>query len=685
MGFLFPLFLLAGLALLIPVLIHLFNLRRYKHVYFSNIRFLRALQLSSKRMGSIQKKVLLFSRLLFLAALVLAFAQPVLKPDGGTAQGDVLQVVYLDNSPSMGVKAGQQSLFDQAREKARYLVAAFPEQTRFVLLTNAAEGAAAVLSREEALRKIDEAALRGRSADLQSLLGKLHLMAADKGRINVYLFSDFQEGSFLQDAGLLKTWEELTFFCLPFAAGSAQYVYFDTVSLGVVQPGSQQPVSLIARLNAAGTDTDVSVDQQVRLYQNGHLKAGFELRGQGDSLYTDTLTFQPSGTTWERLELVINGDAIDFDDTFRMALKTRAAFEVLVCGGAGINPYLQTAFSGFPGFTVNAGVIPTAEAALLHPANLLVVQHLEQLTAAEADGLTAWLEHGRNVLIFPGIGRNKQALNTSFSPLVPIAFGQADSGLQEVVKLEPGHPLIYDMFDHIPDDVTLPRARLHFPLSAGFAAAEQVLMRFRDGTPFLAQYQVGNGKLFVCASPLGTDYSDFPLSYFFAPLLYKMAMPAGGGMVFSTEVGSGEPLWISSRHFEERAVWHARGGGAAFVPRQHLSGAGVNIYLGETAELPGFYQLHQEGNEDTFLVAVNVDRKESLLKPVSRPTLAGQLSPAAVHWVPAAEPELSKLASGQHRFPLWKAAVICALLALLLETWLLLYPRKPVQGERISV
>ena len=44
MQFLYPAFLFALVTLAIPVIIHLFNFRRYQKVYFSNVQFLKEVQ-----------------------------------------------------------------------------------------------------------------------------------------------------------------------------------------------------------------------------------------------------------------------------------------------------------------------------------------------------------------------------------------------------------------------------------------------------------------------------------------------------------------------------------------------------------------------------------------------------------------------------------------------------------------
>ena len=61
--------------LLIPILVHLFQLRRFKKEYFTNVQFLKELSLQTRKSSKIKKWLLLATRLLILTALIIAFAQ----------------------------------------------------------------------------------------------------------------------------------------------------------------------------------------------------------------------------------------------------------------------------------------------------------------------------------------------------------------------------------------------------------------------------------------------------------------------------------------------------------------------------------------------------------------------------------------------------------------------------------
>ena len=78
MQFVNPLFLIGLVAIAVPILVHLFNFRRYKKVYFSNVDLLQQLQSETKKQSQLRQLLVLLARILAIVFLVLAFAQPIL-------------------------------------------------------------------------------------------------------------------------------------------------------------------------------------------------------------------------------------------------------------------------------------------------------------------------------------------------------------------------------------------------------------------------------------------------------------------------------------------------------------------------------------------------------------------------------------------------------------------------------
>ena len=76
MNFLYPQFLWALLAIAIPIIIHLFNFKKFKKVYFSDLRLLKEVEMETSKKSNLKHLLILLSRILAIAALVFAFAQP---------------------------------------------------------------------------------------------------------------------------------------------------------------------------------------------------------------------------------------------------------------------------------------------------------------------------------------------------------------------------------------------------------------------------------------------------------------------------------------------------------------------------------------------------------------------------------------------------------------------------------
>ena len=131
-----PLWLFGLFALLIPIVIHLFNFRRYKTVYFSNVKLLQEIRKKTKRESQLLHLIVLFLRMIAITFLVLAFAQPyVPQQDKQTTDGNLV-AIYVDNSFSMHSFSKEGNLLEDAVASAKKIVDAFSFSDDFLLITN---------------------------------------------------------------------------------------------------------------------------------------------------------------------------------------------------------------------------------------------------------------------------------------------------------------------------------------------------------------------------------------------------------------------------------------------------------------------------------------------------------------------------------------------------------------------
>jgi len=136
MTFLYPSFLWALAALSIPVIIHLFNFRKTTRVFFSNTRFLRQIKEATTAKRRLKHYLILASRLLFLAFLIITFCQPIIPAEDQLGSNRNI-ILYLDNSQSMSAQLDDKTRgLDAAIGFDRSIVDVLPPETRYKWITS---------------------------------------------------------------------------------------------------------------------------------------------------------------------------------------------------------------------------------------------------------------------------------------------------------------------------------------------------------------------------------------------------------------------------------------------------------------------------------------------------------------------------------------------------------------------
>ena len=132
MQFKHPELLYALILLLIPIIIHLFQLRKFQKESFTNVAFLKEITLQTRKSSQLKKWLTLLTRLLLLAAIIVAFAQPYFaKSNDFKAKKET--VIYLDNSFSMQAKGAHGELLKRAVQD---IIITIPEDEEISLITN---------------------------------------------------------------------------------------------------------------------------------------------------------------------------------------------------------------------------------------------------------------------------------------------------------------------------------------------------------------------------------------------------------------------------------------------------------------------------------------------------------------------------------------------------------------------
>ena len=674
-SFLYPLFLVAGLSLAIPVLIHLFNLRKYKTVLFPHTRFLKNIQLNSRKQSQVRYKWLLAMRLLFLASLILAFAQPFFNKYNKKAAGNKLQVIYIDNSYSMSAKKGARSVLDIAKEAARKQVQHAALGTRFILLTNDKPASYKPEPADKVYRDINATDVSAGAKTVNQVLAIAQsIMQNEAGRgADVYYYSDFQQSAFpaQPDKALMK---DITFYGLPVQTNEATDIYIDTAHLTTPVLQSGKSNYLVVRTKLEGKAPKES--PVLNLVINGQVKSAASLNFADKSESLDTLNFQVSNTNWQQIALTVNDAGMRFDDTFRITARSSPNLSVLVLDDGQPNPYIQAAFRAYNGFRLNPVDIAHAPKDWKEY-NLVILNGITRIDDALGKTLNDALQQGQSICLFPGRTSNFQAINDGLKQAGDIQITGIDTAVQTASSLQQGSALVKDLFEKIPENVQLPAANWHYVIHAGLSANQQSILSFRNGDPLIARYTPSRGQLYICATSADLQSGNFPGSYFFTPFLYEMAMQSGSSSIYAITAGTQQPVYLALASVSARSTVHLYGNGVDVIPPQRPDGAGLDVFVDQAVQQPGFYALGAPGG-DTTQVALNQNKLESILDFRDINALKSEWKGDNVKWLSISDSgSITDNDNGQS-FPLWKVCIILALIMLAAETYLLATPKVAV-------
>ncbi len=202
MGFLNPLFLLAGLAVLVPIILHLFYRQESKTFTFPAIRYLLRTERDHARQIRTQQLLLLLLRAAIVVVLVLLGARMHFRGPGGSHEPTALALV-VDNSLSTTIIEDGRRRLDTLKAVARQSVAgANHEDVIWVLRAGTPWEPAVPGGIAQALAAIDATEPGHTQGDLGSAVARARALVGQSDLPNreVHVFTDMQATAFAAES-----------------------------------------------------------------------------------------------------------------------------------------------------------------------------------------------------------------------------------------------------------------------------------------------------------------------------------------------------------------------------------------------------------------------------------------------------------------------------------------------------
>ena len=674
MQFLYPNFLYALLALAIPVIIHLFYFRRFKKVYFTNVRFLKEVKEESSARRKIKNLLVLLSRLLAVAFLVFAFAQPFIPQAGEVKKGEKTVSVFVDNSFSMSALSEDVPLVEKAKQRAREIVSAYSVEDRFQVLTNDFEGRhQQLVSKEDALNLIDEVKISPSVKELSKVLSRQE-QALNSGTSDnrvAYLVSDFQRN--ITDF----TADQDTSFdinLVPLQSVQEKNISIDSCWFDAPVRMINQTNTLVVKVkNHSDTPAD---NIRLSINHEGQQKPVGTLSIPPRSSVTDTINITIMRTGWHEAVLNITDYPVQFDDKFYFTFNVAEEINVLVINDGPPNKYLNAAFAGVDYFKINNQASNQINYSTLPEHELIVTNSLKTISTGLASELNQYVTNGGNLLVFPSANAKAEAYQNFLSGFRANELKEFDNTQRDVSQINTEEFVFNDVFENKTSNLKLPVTQGNFKLTSYTSRGEETLLSYRDGSTYLAKYKNGSGHLYLCAAPLDDPYNNLARSgEIFIPMLYKMAISTAKDQRISNIIGKDELIEADNKVSEGELVYKMKGKSEEFIPEQKIMGAKVVLGINNQVKEAGYYKLFLKEGENLGDYAFNYDRKESDLGYYS-PTDLAELAGDHIRIIETNDAtDLTPIIGERsHGVVLWRWCIILTLIflgieALLLRLW----------------
>lgn len=669
MQFLYPSFLWALLAIAIPIIIHLFYFRRFKKIYFTNVKYLQEIKEETSSRNKIKNLLILLSRILAVAALVFAFAQPFI-PQGDTVKtGNNAVSVFVDNSFSMQATQDEVPLIDIAKEKARQIVNAYTEEDRFQVLTHAFEGRhQRLVSKEDALSLIGEIEISPEVRKLSKVVNRQKQAVGNQEENEIlYLISDFQVSIYdLED--YRDTTAELNL--LPLQAIQEKNVSLDSVWLESPVPIINQTNKLIVKITNHSDDAAEGV--RLSMLKDGQEKPEGTFNIPARTSQVDTINLSLLKTGWHTAELRITDYPIQFDDKVYIALNVQEDIKVLAINDGQPNKYLTALYKGLNNYTLTNQNQSAVDYAQIKEYDLVILNDLRDISTGLASELDNYVVNGGNALIFPSAAASQSSYNNLLNAIGANTLQGLEKEKRTVSSINRDEFIFSEVYEYVGRNITLPTTNANWKLTNYQSRAQESLLRYRDGTPYLVKYVRGEGHLYLCASGLDSELNNLSQNAeIFVPMLYKMAIASTKSASISYTIGSDEIIEAENRISNGDLVYKITGK-EEFIPGQIALGNKMLLDVNNQVSKAGFYKLRLD-NKDEADLAFNYDRTESDLSIVSTNDLDTGSSSSFFNVLDGSlDSDFSSYISEKDRgIILWKWCLILALLFLAIEIFLL--------------
>jgi hypothetical protein len=636
MQFKHPELLFALLLLIIPILIHLFQLRKFQKTPFTNVKFLKEVTIQTRKSSKLKKWLVLLSRLFALACIILAFAQPYTSQTTETTI-EAETVIYIDNSLSLQAKGNQGELLKNATQQL-FSNSNVPQQLSWFSNNTSSRQ----VTREDFKNEVLNLDYSSNSLTFDEALLKAEtLFSRDETTSkNLVWISDFQGQQ-------------------NFPEVSNSPIKISTVRL---QPANTNNLSVdslyVSAVNSASLELTVLLENYgiavdnvpIGLYQGENLIA--RTSAQIGANASATATFEIDDEEFSG-RISITDESLLFDNDLYFNINEKSPIKVLSIYENPSN-YLRRIYTDDE-FEWQAQQINQLDFNILNQQNTIILNELNEIPTVLQNALMAFVENNGTLVIIPNVEADLVTYNSFLNRLNFGTLTKSESVDRQITTIHFAHPVYQNVFENQITNFQYPSVKNYFTLNRKHTP----VLSFESNEDFLIQ----NQNVYLFSGALNTDNSNFINSPLVVPTFYRIGKQSLPLSNLYYTIGEHNEFAVAVSLPQDH-ILNIRNAQTDFIPLQRNSSNSVLITTTDQPETAGIFGIYDRDNRIEN-VSYNHSRSESRMVYMDPASWQGVENYNSINAV------FQELASASDVKNLWKWFVILALLFLAIEMFLL--------------
>ncbi|MNK15876.1 hypothetical protein D3C87_340300 [compost metagenome] len=593
--------------------------------------------MQTRKSSKIKKWLLLCTRLLLLAFLIIAFAQPFFKAKDDDNKGNEM-VILLDNSFSMQAKGNKGELLKRAVQD---ILENTPETQQFSLITNTnAYWDTDIKSIQKDLQNLTYSDVPFRP---DFLLTKAQAKNPNTGK-DIVVITDAVN---LDSKNISKfNADSPTYFIVP-EAENTNNVAIDSVFISQTMDNFYE---IKVDMQAYGK---IENDVAIALYNGKSLTAKtivkFDTNKKSSTFTIPKKDFHGYVT--------ITDNSITYDNSYYFSISKPKKSNVVAIGDTAKNNFLSRIYTD-DDFNFISSELRSLDYNNIEKQDVIILNELKEIPQSLITTLKSFYAKGGNIVLIPAADSSIQNLNTLLGNFGNSQFKSTNSNERQITKIAFSHPLYQTVFEKKIDNFQYPKT------STGFTLAGSALpvLSYDDQTPFLASLSNRLGNIYVFTAAINKTNSNFQNSPLIVPTFYNMAQNSNKTGVSAITIGENQSVLLDVVLSKDE-VLTVKNETSDFIPMQQVLNNKVKLSFGDYPEEAGNFAIYKK-DENLKNISFNHARTESNLALQNKALVDKFTETDSVSTV------YNDIKSERTASELWKWFIIGTLIFLLLELFI---------------